>query len=490
MRSEQVRAVLRARTPWEALDLGTALARHHAGATAKAWLVTGALPLVLLWTVLGFWPLLAWLVGWWLRPLFGRGPLHVLSRALFGHQLGGRRALAGLLLPWRHHGPWMLTLGRFSTTRGLDMPVAQLEAQRGRAAWRRKRVLRGGVGAVAGMYGLLCLGLELFIFIGIATAMLLVTPESPVFDVDVLLEGLFEPWLLSPAEAVGVALASVISTSVAETIYVVGCFGLYIQRRTQLEGWDVELAFRALAARLDARRVGRNAVVAALLMVLFAGGAVPSARAEAPPRDPVQVAAEVLSEPEFGGTETRTGWKWRWETAEREPTEQRSEGPTMSVGGSIEGLAWVLAGLALALLVVGLLRWTAGDAPVLGERPALPGVRTGRDEGPGLRPSLDDLPGRAWALWQQGGGAAALGLLYQGTVAWLVQRHGVELVDGSTERECVRKARPVLAPPQHAFLRELTRTWSAAAYAHRLPDDAAVQALCHGWRSHFGAGDP
>ena len=58
MRLERMSVALRQRTPWEAMDLGMALARHHARAAWTAWLALSVPAL-----------LLANLLGWWLERL-------------------------------------------------------------------------------------------------------------------------------------------------------------------------------------------------------------------------------------------------------------------------------------------------------------------------------------------------------------------------------------------------------------------------------------
>jgi hypothetical protein len=43
--------------------------------------------------------------------------------------------------------------------------------------------------------------------------------------------------------------------SIVEPFYVAAGFTLYLNRRTELESWDIELGFRTLAARLEAQRI-------------------------------------------------------------------------------------------------------------------------------------------------------------------------------------------------------------------------------------------
>src|SRR5262245_57702623 len=78
---------------------------------------------------------------WWLKPLFDRFVLHVVSRAVFG----APPTVAETLATWRdilRPGAFMaLTLFRLDPARSFMMPVWQLERQTGKEASRRRAVL-------------------------------------------------------------------------------------------------------------------------------------------------------------------------------------------------------------------------------------------------------------------------------------------------------------------------------------------------------------
>ena len=87
MRIEDLTVALRPRTAWEAVELGTTLARRHVTAVWKPWLLL-SLPVLVLVNALGWAIDAIWLSAiamWWLKPAFDRVPLYVLSRAVFGH---------------------------------------------------------------------------------------------------------------------------------------------------------------------------------------------------------------------------------------------------------------------------------------------------------------------------------------------------------------------------------------------------------------------
>ncbi|HEX6689857.1 MAG TPA: hypothetical protein VF110_01765, partial [Burkholderiales bacterium] len=77
---------LRRRTPWEAIDLGLSMLQQWWRATYAPHLVVGAL-IAAFSLALAWWlerPWVAILLIWWLKPLYDRVVLHVLSRAVFG----------------------------------------------------------------------------------------------------------------------------------------------------------------------------------------------------------------------------------------------------------------------------------------------------------------------------------------------------------------------------------------------------------------------
>ena len=96
MQPTDIAVELRQRTPWEAIDLGLSmLQRWWQNAYRAHATVLGVV--ALLSFALAWWrdqPWLALLLVWWLKPVYDRVALHVLSRAVFGELHGVRTALA------------------------------------------------------------------------------------------------------------------------------------------------------------------------------------------------------------------------------------------------------------------------------------------------------------------------------------------------------------------------------------------------------------
>ena len=113
MRIDGLSVTLRARNPWESFDLGLALARR----TGANLLLAFALPYcafaVLVNLAAWGYPTLAMLVVWWMKPLFDRIALHVLSQSVFGETPAWRSTLAHWRAIPRTGLAYSLTFGRF-----------------------------------------------------------------------------------------------------------------------------------------------------------------------------------------------------------------------------------------------------------------------------------------------------------------------------------------------------------------------------------------
>ena len=177
MRLEDVTAEIRPRAPWESIDLGCSLARKHIGDIWKAWSLT-VLPLwVLLAILLRNHPVWLFFCIWWLKPVYDRVPLMVVSRALFGAApsvLEVLKAWPKLLVKrlW-----FALFIGRFSPARNLSLPVSELEGLRGAAYRQRVSLLERNGGEGATMATLAGMVLELVTGMGLVMLVMMMVPN-------------------------------------------------------------------------------------------------------------------------------------------------------------------------------------------------------------------------------------------------------------------------------------------------------------------------
>ena len=122
MELERLSVRLRQRNPWEAIDLGFAMARQWWREVYGAWLVMFVVLAVVACVALP--PTWALFSVWWLKPALDRIVLHVLAGAVFGSRPTLRETLRdlpryawnGLLLS--------LTLYRLSPVRSFTLPIA------------------------------------------------------------------------------------------------------------------------------------------------------------------------------------------------------------------------------------------------------------------------------------------------------------------------------------------------------------------------------
>ena len=244
---------IRMRTHWEAIDLGLALVQTFWRNLYAAWLVI-ILPVTLLALALIYLPdnhkyQYGMFLLWWLKPLYDRVLLHVLSRAVFGETVNWRGALRAIPALLRHTGLFRaLTWGRFSPWRSFKLPIWQLEGVAGKARSQRLRSLRGN-GAIRLL--IVCDFFEQSLVFGALGLILMMLPSElfslrPESFSDFFTNGIpLWFWALN-------SLGYLFAISIVEPFYVAAGFALYLSRRTELEGWDIELGFRTLAARLEA----------------------------------------------------------------------------------------------------------------------------------------------------------------------------------------------------------------------------------------------
>jgi hypothetical protein len=194
-----------------------------------------------------------------------------------------------------------------------------------------------------------------------------------------------------------------------------------------------------------------------------------------------RAASAVRADPDLGGVRKERTWRFR--KTEREP-EPPSSGFSwllelarwLAASGRV--MVWLLAALAIAIVIVSARRWLAvhgGDA--LARRDARLPSHVGDLD---IRP--ESLPGDIGAavreLWLAGERRAALSLLYRGALSRLVHSYAVAIGDASTEGDCVRLARAALPTPRSDFVAALVDAWQLAVYGGRPLATEHVLRLC------------
>lgn len=523
MQLDRIAVVLRPRNEWEALDLGFQMAREWWRPIWGVWLA--------LYVPVGTVLLLAFddafhavLALWWLKPLFDRAVLHAASRALFEEPCGVAATLKAA-------GQWLkpglvgaLTWRRFDLARSFTIPVSILEKQVGAAARRRRAALGARARGKAVWLTVVCLHIETIAAFGLVAIVAMLTPSAtdlPQVDYGTDFVAMFRDLFTWDVEN---ALYYMVSVTLVEPFYVTAGFALYLNRRTLLEGWDIEVQLRRMEARLRALAPATMALAVAVLCAttLIGGGAPATAFAQqdptvrqmpatdaaqpdeppiaeqpspAPSRSAQEQIRKVLEDPAFGSSREVSTWRYVGERAKTRPEDDRKL-PMLSeawrnflllLADISQALMWVLAALVLLLILLALRRFM--PEPRL-RRPAWhpPETLFGLQVAPETLP--DDVAAAALAAAHAGSAREALSLLYRGALSSLVHRHALSLQAGDTEGDCLRAASRVLPASGAAYFSQLVDAWQAAAYAGRLPALAGIERLCADWKLHFQKAAP
>jgi hypothetical protein len=472
------------------MDLGLHLARRDWKALYFPWLLV-FLPMGIgLFVLLNDWPLLALVVFWLLKPAFDPIPLEVLSQTLFGSPPPWHRTLAALPRLMRT-GLGQALPRRLSPARSFLLPIRQLEGLGGNEARQRARILQAGDRGHAVGLTILFMLLELAMLSSLLWLIPLFIPAEleTGFARFVFLSGNQAGWLFW-AFAVGYLF----TVAFLEPFYVACGFALYLNRRTVLEAWDVEMSFRRLSRRLTSLTTLVLFVFAVMSGSVLAADSVDQSDALPrgqppvwlPAEDARNVIEEVLAQPEFDVWEEVPAWRFR-------PSSDSATAwqfPDLEIGKLLAGLAeWLLwLGLLIGVLLLAKhwRRWLPFMLPVRRPQRAKPPTTLfGLDIRPESLPS--DVPGAARALWVQGKKREALSLLYRGALSHLVAEKGITVPDSATENECLRLLRPRVEPGLYDHMRRLTLAWDTVAYAHRPPTEQEIDNLLDSWRVFFGA---
>ena len=227
MHLERVAVALRPRTPWEAMDLGFAMARLWWRPIWGAWFAVYLPVALILHLVFSGHLLIASLLLWWLKPAFDRVVLHVLSGAVFGAPARVSDTLRALKVAMTPGLIASLTLYRFDLARSFNLPVWQLERAKGSAARQRARILHRRTRGHAVWLTIICLHFELIIALSLIMLMDMLTPGPYQLDIgwSALFAGeraipLWQEWINN--------LFYMAAVSLIEPFYVAAGFALYL----------------------------------------------------------------------------------------------------------------------------------------------------------------------------------------------------------------------------------------------------------------------
>ncbi|HEV7611612.1 MAG TPA: hypothetical protein VGO37_07050 [Steroidobacteraceae bacterium] len=238
MQPETAGVVWRTRTPWEGADLGIRLLQRWLRPVFLSYLSV-AFPLFLLYAALG--AAVSWLPAvliWLSKPWLDRTILFALSRVLFGVSASPNDIWRARAEVWWSQFISTFTLRRLSASRSFTQPVLQLEGLRGAQLRARLKQITARHRGIARAVTQCFATAELALFAGLFGLQIWLAPHSsaePWSDLSSL-AGPGQTWL-ETAEYAAVVLF-------LEPFYVAAGFGMYLNRRVELEAWDIEQEFR------------------------------------------------------------------------------------------------------------------------------------------------------------------------------------------------------------------------------------------------------
>jgi len=506
---------LRRRSVWEAADSGLLLWRDNffyfiPFFAIPAWSVACGLRLVP--AGLSYLP---FLILWWMKPFFDRLILQVISLRFFNsetteHLKDLRRGLAGTVfrgllgdLLWR----------RFSPGRGSRMPIRILERIHGKQYRERKKALAGGGLNFCFFLSAACLSLEAVLLLGealfVITALQIFNPA--VYD---YLQNNLDLSLLL------IFIMYCVNFILVESLYVCMGFGLYINSRVEVEGWDLQLLFQKFAGEsrqaADNRKKKpksemKNALALCLLFAFFlfplpmsAGTAgnntgennsteynsAENASAESnsvelppvqyfpdnfpsPSEASIESLKEILSSPDFGYEKEGWGIKFKYG---REPNDT----PDIELSPLLEKLKQIF-GLFLKLTVISAAAASLGFAVYWLRRFHREGRFRRSGEKPGMnmygnpllsREKPEALFAKAEDLFRRGALREAWAACLSGCLAAFTAVYSLYFPADATEYGCLALVNESLPGEKETFKKafaELVCNWILFAYGGRPP---------------------
>ena len=477
--------LLRRRGIWEAADSGVLLWRKN----FFCFIPFFALPVTLVACGLRFLPgnlqFLSFFSIWWLKPLFDRLALNVVSVRFFASRektafsfrdirkglWGMRRGLLGDLL-WR----------RFSPGRAARMPIRVLERINGERFRQRKRTLNSGGLAFCSFVTVLCFALEAFLLLSKIT---FVAVAAETF----FPSGFFDRvWSNDELVATLIFTAFCFNYIFVGSLYVCMGFGLYINSRMEVEGWDLQLLFQKFAAGSAASKLGTVAVLFFCFFLILPQPAYADLESQAetrsfseelraPDAESLKILEDILASPDFGFPYLRDGWGIRFRERERPEPVLRVRPPAIDrqiLGYMLRAIAVLaVAGLAGLAVYWYLKSWRKkmfrpkSDVKIF----ANPLFSTESPEM--LFVGAED-------FFRQGNQREAWAACLAGCIGACEKYRSLSFPADATEYGCLALARRAMPAEAEGF-ENVVRNWVLFAYGGRPPSDRAFEeALVYG----------
>ncbi len=519
MKIEDLTTEVRPRSAWESIDLGLRMVQTWSKPILLSWLIF-VLPLcIVIYTFLYQHPVWSVVVIWWLKPLFDRIPLYIVSHSVFGDIPSVRdirKVLPSIIKP---HLIKSLLWYRFDLARSFNLPIWQLEGLKGSARSKRVKILQKEVYGSAVALTFFCVFIQFILWVACYALFFMLLPSNVALSEISLFT--FNDESIVPGLLLN--LFAFISLSIIEPFYVAGGFALYLNRRTHLEAWDIELKFRSLVKRFKtthnrtkATKSNTTKILSVLLLVLVIGNSnvniITPAQAETSKvhyselsnAQASDIIKKVMATDEFNTKVKTKSWQLKdgalkdfFNKKDKDDKKDKDSSAfeflSALLSAIIGNILYVLLGIAVFVLLVylgfKLIKYLPeSNFSFFKKNKTEEKLESifGLDLAPESLP--DDVGTQAWLLWQGEQFIAALSLLYRGSLSKLVNQNGVKLPYSATEGDCIRILKNSHIKENQAlinYFEVLTLMWQRAAYAHQLPELLAVKKICESWPGIF-----
>lgn len=482
----------------QAIDLGYLLARQWWFHLILASFLPSLILFIPLLFIFSHSPILAFLIIWWLKPVWERLPLFYASRKIFNETISLGDISANLKLIFFNQFLANVLLRRLSLQRAFDAPVSLLENLSSISRIKRLAVLHGKYNESAVNNQFVIFVFEIVASVALFFLVVWLIPDNLNFEIIDANDNfnLVSQWICS--------LSAFIVMTLAMPFHCMAGFSLYINRRIELEAWDIEITFRKIANKRT-KLLSSNLALIGLICICFLAIKPSDSLAQInhtqdSSKDLIQ---QVLKGDDFGTQRKIEKWRFKSISEEEKPSlfpdwmikllklieEFINVNEKKKNGTDVPFLTWVdymkviliVASVSVFIYLFyryrePILQWHKKSPPSTKIDPV---IMFGLDVTAKSLP--DNVITEVLQLWQEHNQRAAMSLLYRATLSRLIEYNQFEFKASDTELECAQKVKVSGEQLLSEYFYQLTRTWQHLAYGHQFPSYGEFQQLCQQW---------